>query len=161
MFLLEIVWAYLRHDLDASAVALGARAAPADDLDAALTDALWFVSLAVESDAPKRARLADLARALVDTEGVVQKSTLMERCEGEFLEEAGFVASASAFRKKEIRVNTRVVYTQKKFNLLREESEGCQSPRGSRGVRGRHVRERAVREQKQSLSAPFAPWCNP
>ena len=124
MFLLEIVWAYLRHDLDASAVALGARAAPADDLDAALTDALWFVSLAVESDAPKRARLADLARALVDTEGVVQKSTLMERCEGEFLEEAGFVASASAFRKKEIRVNTRVVYTQKKFNLLREESEG-------------------------------------
>ena len=124
-FLLELVWASLRHDLDASAVALGARAAvSADDLDAATTDALWFVSLAVESDAPKRARLADLARALVDTEGVVRKSTLMERCEGEFLEEAGFVASASAFRKKEIRVNTRVVYTQKKFNLLREESEG-------------------------------------
>ena len=72
MFLLELVWAYLRHDLDASAVALGARAAPADDLDAALTDAL-FVSLAVESDAPKRARLADGA-ALVDTEGVVTKA---------------------------------------------------------------------------------------
>ena len=123
-FLLELVWAALRHDLDAGAVASAARAARVDDLDAALTDVVWFASLAVESDAPRRAKLADLARSLVEDSGAIQKSTLLERCEGEFLEEAGFLASASQFRKKEIRVNTRVVYTQKKFNLLREESEG-------------------------------------
>ena len=128
-FLLELVWAAIRHDLDAAAVASGANAAlekTADEknLDALLTDVVWFVSLAVESDARLRVKLAELANALVEKERVITKPTLKTQCEGEFLEEAGFVASASAFRKKEIRVNTRVVYTQKKFNLLREETEG-------------------------------------
>ena len=123
------MWAAIRDDLDAAAVASGANAvfaktAGEENLDALLTDVVWFVSLAVESDARLRVKLAELANALVEKERVITKPTLMTQCEGEFLEEAGFVASASAFRKKEIRVNTRLVYTQKKFNLLREESEG-------------------------------------
>ena len=32
--------------------------------------------------------------------------------------------SAVGWKKKEVRINTRLVYTQNKFNLLREESEG-------------------------------------
>jgi hypothetical protein len=43
---------------------------------------------------------------------------------GEFLEEAGLFPSALGWKKKEVRVNTKLVYTQQKFNLLREESEG-------------------------------------
>ena len=39
------------------------------------------------------------------------------------MEQIGF-EKADVWRKKEIKANTRRVYTQKKFNLLREESEG-------------------------------------
>jgi hypothetical protein len=68
-FLLELVWAAIRHDLDAAAVASGANAALAKtadekNLDALLTDVVWFVSLAVESDARLRVKLAELANAL-------------------------------------------------------------------------------------------------
>jgi THO complex subunit 2 len=93
-----------------------------------------------------RARLVDLAKALVEEEGegaapsrgrerggrsggvtllpLLTRELLIERCEGEFLEEAGFIPSSVGWKKKEVRVNTRLFYTQQKFNLLREESEG-------------------------------------
>ena len=49
----------------------------------------------------------------------------MEICEGDFMEEIEFVVNyKDVWRRKEIRTNTRAVYTQRKFNLLREESEG-------------------------------------
>jgi THO complex subunit 2 len=56
--------------------------------------------------------------------GLVSRGALLENCEGEFLEELSLVRSATDFKKKEVRVNTKVVYNQQKFNLLREESEG-------------------------------------
>lgn len=49
---------------------------------------------------------------------------LLECCDGDFLAAAGLVVNAAAWHKKNIRVNTKSVYQQYKFNLLREESEG-------------------------------------
>ena len=75
---------------------------------------------------PVATRLADLGRELMRG-GVVSRRLLMEVSEGEFLEWCGLVVSyagAGGWRKKEIQKNTRHVYTQRKFNLLREESEG-------------------------------------
>ena len=126
-YLLELLWcAVTQNGLDASGLARGTTALGMDEtaLDSVLVDVLWLVSLQVEHDDAKRQVLVEVTKQLVDTHRVVSKNTLLERCEGEFLEECGFVVSAVSFRKKEIRVNTRVVYQQKKFNLLREESEG-------------------------------------
>jgi THO complex subunit 2 len=65
----------------------------------------------------------EAARSLLAS-GCVSKALLLERSEGEFLEALQLVASAEEFKKKEVRVNTKAVYNQTKFNLLREEAEG-------------------------------------
>eukprot|EP00889_Picochlorum_renovo_P001076 jgi/Picre1/28106/NNA_003513.t1 len=68
--------------------------------------------------------LVDCARELLQ-EGYLSKRVLMEVSDGEFMEVAGLVSSyRDGWRKREIRLNTRNVYAQRKFNLLREESEG-------------------------------------
>ncbi len=105
---------------------------PSTSLETALADALWFAWLECSNDLnntdsasePLKTRLADCAKELMKT-GWVSKRTLMEVSEGDFLEWAGLIVNyKDGFRKKEIRSNTRHVYTQRKFNLLREESEG-------------------------------------
>ena len=42
----------------------------------------------------------------------------------EMLEELGLVRQAQAFHKGQVKINTRAFFTQKKYNLFREESEG-------------------------------------
>jgi THO complex subunit 2 len=55
----------------------------------------------------------------------IDRRTIMEVSEGEFLESIGLISSyKDGWRKREIRANTRNVYAQRKFNLLREETEG-------------------------------------
>ncbi|XLS53180.1 hypothetical protein HN51_013857 [Arachis hypogaea] len=71
-----------------------------------------------------RSRLIKLARWLVESE-LVPVRLLQERCEEEFLGEAEMIKiKAQDLKGKEVRVNTRLLYQQTKFNLLREESEG-------------------------------------
>ncbi|KAE9597521.1 putative THO complex, subunitTHOC2, THO complex subunit 2 domain-containing protein [Lupinus albus] len=71
-----------------------------------------------------RSRLIKLARWLVESE-LVPVRLLQERCEEEFLGEAELIKiKAQELKGKEVRVNTRLLYQQTKFNLLREESEG-------------------------------------
>ncbi|KAL2342397.1 hypothetical protein Fmac_003682 [Flemingia macrophylla] len=71
-----------------------------------------------------RSRLVKLARWLVEFE-IVPVRLLQERCEEEFLGEAELIKiKAQELKGKEVRVNTRLLYQQTKFNLLREESEG-------------------------------------
>ncbi|KAK7320119.1 hypothetical protein RJT34_04853 [Clitoria ternatea] len=71
-----------------------------------------------------RSRLIKLARWLVESE-MVPVRLLQERCEEEFLGEAELIKiKAQELKGKEVRVNTRLLYQQTKFNLLREESEG-------------------------------------
>ena len=54
----------------------------------------------------------------------LSKRELLLTAESDLLEEAGIIVSRETWRRKEIRVNTKLVYQQRKFNLLREESEG-------------------------------------
>ena len=49
---------------------------------------------------------------------------LKARCEPDMLEAADVVVAAGDFNKRVIKVKTQLMFTQKKFNLLREESEG-------------------------------------
>lgn len=77
----------------------------------------------LEAAGEPRQRLLELARLCLEG-GHVSRGALLENCEGEFLEELQLIRSAAAFKTKEVRVNTKVVYNQQKFNLLREESEG-------------------------------------
>jgi THO complex subunit 2 len=57
-------------------------------------------------------------------EELVSQELLMETGEVDFLEQAEMVKDAVTWRAREIRLNTRQVYSQEKYNLLREESEG-------------------------------------
>ncbi|KAK7398843.1 hypothetical protein VNO78_10016 [Psophocarpus tetragonolobus] len=71
-----------------------------------------------------RSRLIKVAKWLVESE-MVPVRLLQERCEEEFLGEAELIKiKAQELKGKEVRVNTRLLYQQTKFNLLREESEG-------------------------------------
>jgi len=133
--LLELTRAVRSGRLDAAKAAESLKLAgflePSPPLEVALADALWFAWLECSSNdmndsaaEPLKSRLADCAKELMNT-GWVSKRTLMEVSEGDLLEWSGLIVSyRDSFRKKEIRSNTRHVYTQRKFNLLREESEG-------------------------------------
>ncbi|XP_059649799.1 THO complex subunit 2 [Cornus florida] len=71
-----------------------------------------------------RARLIKLAKWLVES-ALVQLRNFQERCEEEFLWESEMIKiKAADLKSKEVRVNTRLLYQQTKFNLLREECEG-------------------------------------
>lgn len=50
---------------------------------------------------------------------------LLSRLENDVLQEVGLIKEASEFHKKQVKMNTRQLYTQQKFNLFREETEGC------------------------------------
>ncbi|KAL1568656.1 THO complex subunit 2 [Salvia divinorum] len=71
-----------------------------------------------------RSRLIKLAKWLVDS-ALVPLRFFQERCDEEFLWECEMIKiKAADLKSKEVRVNTRLLYQQTKFNLLREESEG-------------------------------------
>ncbi|PPS08311.1 hypothetical protein GOBAR_AA12331 [Gossypium barbadense] len=71
-----------------------------------------------------RINLIKLAKWLVES-SLVPLRLFQERSEEEFLSEAEMIKiKAPDLKVKEVRVNTRLLYQQTKFNLLREESEG-------------------------------------
>ncbi|XP_071702863.1 THO complex subunit 2 [Rutidosis leptorrhynchoides] len=71
-----------------------------------------------------RARLIKMAKWMVE-HSVVPLRLFHERCEEEFLWDSEMIKiKATDLKSKEVRVNTRLLYQQTKFNLLREESEG-------------------------------------
>ncbi|KAM7255281.1 hypothetical protein ACFE04_020522 [Oxalis oulophora] len=81
-----------------------------------------FISLTMPGE--YRSRLAKLAKWLVDST-LVPLRFFHERSEEEFLWEAEMIKiKGQELKNKEVRVNTRLLYQQTKFNLLREESEG-------------------------------------
>jgi THO complex subunit 2 len=49
---------------------------------------------------------------------------LKSRCEPELLEAVGVIEDEQAFQRKVVKVKTQLMFTQSKYNLLREESEG-------------------------------------
>ena len=131
-FILELCWAVLREQLDAPDLAVGLAGVELDlpEASSILADVIWLASLETELAPDLRTRLVDLAKSLVAPTGEptsthpLTRALLLAHCEGEFLEECGLIPSAAGWKEEEVRVNTRLVYTQQKFNLLREESEG-------------------------------------
>eukprot|EP00793_Prasinoderma_coloniale_P001133 PRCOL_00006124-RA len=102
------------------------------DLADACADALWLAGATAgaadagddgASDALVAA--ADVAKEFVAA-GVCSERMLRERLELDHLDAAGLLPAggAAGWRKKEVKVNTRLKYEQKRFNLLHEESEG-------------------------------------
>ncbi|XP_074309319.1 THO complex subunit 2 isoform X2 [Silene latifolia] len=95
-----------------------------DELASCFADIITQMALDLTMSSDNRARLIKLARWAVES-SLVPVRLFQERCEEEFLWECEMVKiKAQELKSKEVRVNTRLLYQQTKFNLLREESEG-------------------------------------
>ncbi|KAK4779350.1 hypothetical protein SAY86_006878 [Trapa natans] len=95
-----------------------------EELGSAFSDIVSQMALDLTLQGELRARLIKLAKWLVEST-LVPLRLFHERCEEEFLWEAELIKiKPQELKNKEVRVNTRLLYQQTKFNLLREESEG-------------------------------------
>ena len=96
-----------------------------------LADALWVVGSQVEqlpcdageSHSKAWKTLCKVVKDIADKK-FVPAMTLQTILELDVLHEVGLANEPAAVGKKIVRINTRSLYTQSKFNLLREESEG-------------------------------------
>ena len=86
-------------------------------------DAVKSATKAALAKSSQLANLASTVRALVDMKAV-RSAIVMERLDGELLAASRLVADAAKLRRRCIRMNTKMMYTQNKFNLLREDAEG-------------------------------------
>ncbi|GAV74210.1 Tho2 domain-containing protein/Thoc2 domain-containing protein [Cephalotus follicularis] len=95
-----------------------------DELASFFADIVTQMALDLTMPGEYRSRLIKLAKWLVES-ALVPLRHFHERSEEEFLWEAEMIKiKAQDLKNKEVRVNTRLLYQQTKFNLLREESEG-------------------------------------
>ncbi|XP_076922275.1 THO complex subunit 2-like [Bidens hawaiensis] len=95
-----------------------------EDVSSYLADIVSQMAHDLTMPGEYRARLIKLAKWMVE-HSVVPLRLFHERCEEEFLWDSEMIKiKAADLKSKEVRVNTRLLYQQTKFNLLREESEG-------------------------------------
>ncbi|TYZ60008.1 hypothetical protein PybrP1_002199 [[Pythium] brassicae (nom. inval.)] len=94
-------------------------------------DLVWVVGNEIETSekgrerhsSPEWQQLCRFVKTIAD-EDVVPPFNLKASLEYDLLHEAGLVSGPQVMRKKILRINTKSLYTQRKYNLLREESEG-------------------------------------
>ncbi|KAL8105802.1 THO complex subunit 2 isoform X3 [Apium graveolens] len=129
-FLYELCWSMVRGDLPFQRCKLAIDSVEfsdrEDDEGVASDFADIVTQMAQDLTLPGeyRSRLIKLAKWLVES-SLVPLRLFQERCEEEFLWECEMIKiKAADLKSKEVRVNTRLLYQQTKFNLLREESEG-------------------------------------
>ncbi|KAF8097255.1 hypothetical protein N665_0292s0034 [Sinapis alba] len=129
-FLYELCWILVRGELPIqSCKAVLERVNFLDnpskeELASCFADVVTQIAQDLTMSGDHRSRLTKLAKWLVESQTVPQR-IFQERCEEEFLWEAEMVKiKAQDLKGKEVRLNTRLLYQQTKFNLLREESEG-------------------------------------
>ncbi|KAK3166323.1 hypothetical protein QOZ80_1AG0044350 [Eleusine coracana subsp. coracana] len=130
-FLYELCWAIVRGDLppQKSRVALESvvfaeEVQREEELGSVLADIIAHLGQDVTISGEYRSRLIKMTKSFVES-SIIAPRLLQERCEEDFLWEAEQSKSKGQDLKlKEVRVNTRLLYQQTKFNLLREESEG-------------------------------------
>nr|XP_034300331.1 THO complex subunit 2 [Crassostrea gigas] len=93
------------------------------ELPVAIADvfSILDIELSVLEDTNQRDKFISLVSGC---EKFVASSLLKERLDLETLESLGLLASKSQFNQKYVKTKTKLYYKQKKFNLLREESEG-------------------------------------
>jgi THO complex subunit 2 len=96
------------------------------DLSSNLADIFWMLNVIAESQtdpAAAKSALSEIVKSAL-SEGWVTADVLKARCESDLLKSAGVVPDAKQFDSKVVKIKTQLMFTQKKFNLLREESEG-------------------------------------
>lgn len=106
----------------------GARREQRAELAAVLVDVVWVVDLQYDAGEggglpAERQALADLVLHAMERQ-YVAPALAKERLDQELLEAAQAIQSGEVFYKKQVRINTVMLYKQQKFNLLREETEG-------------------------------------
>ncbi|XP_062207878.1 THO complex subunit 2-like isoform X2 [Phragmites australis] len=130
-FLYELCWAIVRGDLppQKSRVALQSvvfveEARREEELGSVLADIIAHLGQDIAISGEYRSRLVKMAKSFVES-SIIAPRLLQERCEEDFLWEAEQSKwKGQDLKSKEVRVNTRLLYQQTKFNLVREESEG-------------------------------------
>ncbi|KAK9839458.1 hypothetical protein WJX81_003560 [Elliptochloris bilobata] len=136
-YLLALARAVLRGALQVDRFAVGLEAAgvaaltgealaAGEGVSAVLVELVWV--LWVDTEGPEhskeRARLVELCRDLYLQQRLMSKHLLMETMDSDTLAAIGCVPHDEIWRRKEVKENTRANLTQRKFNLMREESEG-------------------------------------
>ncbi|KAL5722007.1 THO complex subunit 2 [Ranunculus cassubicifolius] len=129
-FLYELCWSMVCGDLPTQKCKLALDSVQFSDkalneeLSSVFADIVTQMAQDLTMPGEYRARLIRVAKSLVES-SLVPLKLFQERCEEEFLWESEMIKiKAQDLRVKEVRVNTRLLYQQTKFNLLREESEG-------------------------------------
>ncbi|EGG23137.1 THO2 protein [Cavenderia fasciculata] len=94
------------------------------ELNNILADIFWCIGIEMETSTMyDKPVLIQLINECVK-KSIVEAKLLKERLEPEMLEECGIINQADKFVKKTIRINTINTYTQVKYNLFKEETEG-------------------------------------
>ncbi|KAL8142098.1 hypothetical protein V2J09_015130 [Rumex salicifolius] len=130
-YLYELCWTMVYKDLQFQRFKVALDAAQfsdkpsEDELSSYLADVVTQIAQDMNMPEENRIRVIRLAKWLVDS-ALVPLRLFQERCEEDFLKQADMMKmnTAQDLKSKEVRVNTRLLYQQTKFNLLREESEG-------------------------------------
>ncbi|CAO2181939.1 unnamed protein product [Urochloa humidicola] len=130
-FLYELCWAIVRGDLppQKSRVALESvvfveEAQREEELGSVLADIIAHLGQDITISGEYRSRLVKMTKSFLES-SITAPRLLQERCEEDFLWEIEqSKLKGQDLKSKEVRVNTRLLYQQTKFNLLREESEG-------------------------------------
>ncbi|KAL6566308.1 hypothetical protein OROGR_001923 [Orobanche gracilis] len=144
-FLYELCFTMVRGDLPYQKCKVALEAVefldcgPEGDVGSYFADIVTQMAQDISMLGDYRSRLIKLAKWLVES-ALVPLRFFQERCDEDFLWESEMIKiKAADLKSKEVRVNTRLLYQQTKFNLLREESEGyaklvtllCQVPEAS------------------------------
>ncbi|XP_044359663.1 THO complex subunit 2 isoform X2 [Triticum aestivum] len=129
-FLYELCWAMVLGDLPpqkcraALDSVVFVEEARQEESASVLADIIAHLGQDITISGEYRSRLVKMTKSLVESSLIVPR-LLQERCEEEFLWEVELSKSKGQdLKAKEVRVNTRLLYQQTKFNLVREESEG-------------------------------------
>ncbi|KAE9045835.1 THO complex subunit 2 [Phytophthora rubi] len=132
--LYELVWVVLHNKLtkqEALALLKDAQLTKRAEACDLLTDLLWVVAKEVEAGERGHARhtskewrgLCALVKAAAD-EQLLTVAHLKGALEFDLLHDAELAPDPQLMAKKVVRINTKTLYTQTKYNLLREETEG-------------------------------------
>ncbi|XP_057851341.2 THO complex subunit 2 isoform X2 [Cryptomeria japonica] len=129
-FIYELCWTMVRGELPLSKCKIAIESVEfsekqiKEETASILADTIAHMGQELTLPDEFRVRLVELSKWLVES-NLVPVRLLQERCEAEFLWESEMIKiNAADLKSKEVRVNTRLLYQQTKFNLLREESEG-------------------------------------
>uniref|UniRef100_K3W895 THO complex subunit 2 n=1 Tax=Globisporangium ultimum (strain ATCC 200006 / CBS 805.95 / DAOM BR144) TaxID=431595 RepID=K3W895_GLOUD len=132
--LYELVWVVVQAKLprhDVVSVLKKADLAAFPEACDAFMDLLWIIGNEIEvkevgrerHTSPEWQQLCRLVKSIAEEE-IVPPLSLKSSLEFDLLHGAGLTSEPQVIRKKILRINTKSLYTQMKYNLLREESEG-------------------------------------